>query len=385
MRITYITHTRFPTEKAHGKQIAEVCSALGDIGHKVTLVCPRVRNNILASPHDYYNLPENFEVRYLHHIDGSVQWWIPGILRFAVTMFFYRRALRNFLLHHESDALYVRSVQLVSLLPKMQVPVIAELHTIPRRNLQKLVKALNQCTRIVCLTKPMQQELVALGVEEERTVVEGDGVLLSRFEKIETAESVREQLHVPKGRIMIGYVGSLVTRNTIEKGVGELVGALALLKEQGKQVTGVIVGGPPNWKVKYIQQARSLGLTDEDVVFIDRVPPKDVPSILCASDVLVFPAPASDHPYFLRDTSPLKLFEYLASGKPIVCADIPPVRDAVDEQSVQFVQPGDVPGIAQAVESAAAENSDTRAAKRKELATWYSWQNRMKRILDVSV
>lgn len=382
MKIAYITHTRFPTEKAHGKQIAEVCSALADIGHDVTLVCPRVRNNILASPHDYYNLPENFEVRYLHHFDGTAQWWIPGILRFMVTMFFYRRALKTFLADHASDLLYVRSVQLVTVLPKLQVPVIAELHTIPQRNLKKIVKALNACTRVVCLTNPMKEAVVALGVEPEKIVVEGDGVLLDRFTAIEPVESVRKQLQVPKDRAMLSYVGSLVTRNTIEKGVAELLQALTALKANNIAATGVIVGGPTNWKVKYIQQARNLGLTDDDVVFIDRVPPKDVPSILAASDVLVFPAPASDHPYFQRDTSPLKLFEYLAAGKPIVCADIPPVRDVVHEDSVIFVEPGNADALAQGIQQALQENDEQRTLKRRELAEWYSWRNRMQRILD---
>ena len=111
MKIVYVTHTRFPTEKAHGKQIAEVCSALASLGHEVTLVCPRIKNNILESAHDYYDLPENYEVRYLHHFDANAHWWIPGILNFAVTMFFYRRALWQFLASSDTDLIYAKLAQ----------------------------------------------------------------------------------------------------------------------------------------------------------------------------------------------------------------------------------------------------------------------------------
>jgi glycosyltransferase involved in cell wall biosynthesis len=382
MKIVYVTHTRFPTEKAHGKQIAEVCSALTDIGHDVTLVCPRIRNTILESAHEYYDLPENFEVRYLHHFDANAHWWVPGILNFSITMFFYRRSLSQFLASYDHDLVYVRSVQLIPMLVQLRTPVFAELHTIPHRKQSLLVHALNRCATVVCLTTPMRDALVQLGVSAESMIVEGDGVLLSRFKDLESAADVREAFSVPTGRKLVGYVGSLVTRNTIEKGVAELISAIVLLRERDVPVTGLIVGGPPVWKLKYLKQARSFGLTEDDILFFDRVSAKRVPSILCACDVLVYPAPKTDHPYFMRDTSPLKLFEYLASGTPIVCADIPPIRDVVDDESVLLVELGSRRELAKGIELALESSTQQQAAKRKELAQWYSWQNRMQRILN---
>ena len=383
MRITYVCHARFPTEKAYGKQIAEVCTACATLGHEVELLCPSVRNNVHESAANFYGLPEKFSVRYLHHFDPTAHWWVPGKLWFRITMFLYRRSLVSFLKKNRPNLVYVRSPYLLRPLLKTKLPVIIELHDLPRYGRGKFVEACNEARRVVCLTQPMRDELIKWGVEKVKMIVEGDGVALSRFEDLPTQDEVRKRWDLPSDLPVLGYVGSLVTRNTIEKGIPELIDALALLKEKGEKVFGWIVGGPESWIRKYQKYARSKNLTGAELRFLDRVSAADVAAALSACSAFVYPAPASDHPYFQRDTSPLKLFEYLATGKPIVCADIPPIRDAVDDKSVVFCKPGDAQSLADGISLALAEGEDeTRKARRAELASWYSWKNRMGRILD---
>ena len=383
MRITYVCHARFPTEKAYGKQIAEVCTTCSTLGHEVELLCPSVRNNVHESAANFYGLPEKFSVRYLHHFDPTARWWVPGVLWFRITMFFYRRSLRTYLAENKPNLVYVRSPLLLRTLIETGLPVVVELHDLPRHGRKKFVQACNRAARVVCLTRPMQKELLSWGVEESKIVVEGDGVDLGRFLSMPSQSDARRRWDLPPEFSVVGYVGSLVTRNTIEKGIPELIEAFSLLKERGEIVFGWIVGGPERWIERYRKFARSLDLKGAELRFMSRVPAADVPAALSACSVLVYPAPASHNPYFQRDTSPLKLFEYLATGKPIVCADIPPIRDAVDERSVTFCQPGDAQSMADAITEALKEGADAdRRTRRADLARWYSWENRMRRILD---
>lgn len=382
MRITYVCHARFPTEKAYGKQIAEVCDACSSLGHEVELLCPIVRNNVHDSAASFYGLPESFSVRYLHHFDPTAHAWVPGVLWFRITMFFYKRSLTKFLAEGSPDLAYVRSPVLLHTLVQKSVPVVLELHDLPRYRRKRFTADCNKTKRVVCLTTPMRDELIAWGVDPEKIIVEGDGVDIRRFAELPSQEEARTKWELPKDRDVLGYVGSLVTRNTIEKGIPELIDALVLLKERGEKVFGWVVGGPASSAQNYRKLAYSKGLTGAEIRFIDRIPAAEVPAALSACSAFVYPAPQSDHPYFQRDTSPLKLFEYLAAESPIVCADIPPVRDAVDEDSVVFCTPGDGESLANGILAALAEEGDARKAKRKELAQWYSWENRMRRILD---
>ncbi len=386
VKIAYVHHGRFPTEKAHGNQVAQVCDALGSLRHRVTILAPTVRNAITKEAHEYYGLIRSFEVVYPGSFDALSSRFIPGKLAFVVGMWSYRRALRKYFARHRFDLLYARSPAVLPPLLRTGIPVILELHTLPRCS-RRFVRMCNRCSTIVCLTSLQKKELIAGGVEPHRILVEADGVDLKRFSKMPSASVARKEWKIPAGVPVAGYAGSLVTQNTIEKGVAEFVSALAEIKKDGRKIFGLIAGGPDTWKHDYQVHAKVNGLTDDDIRFTGRVAPADVPEIISAFDVCVYPAPASQLPYFLRDTSPLKLFEYLASGRPVACADLPPIRDVVDASVVRFCKPGDPHSLALAIQWLLDHpvEAEKMAEKGKAIAKEHSWEKRMGRILqDVS-
>ncbi len=382
MRITYVTHTRFPTEKAHGHQVAQVCHAMAALGHDVTLVTPAIWNAITQNSHEYYGLPSSFAIQKLSHFDAQKSRMVPGFFGFAVTMMFYAQALKTYLATHKTDLLYVRSPFLLGAILSQKTPVILELHALPKRSQKKFVSQCNKCALIVCLTSGMKKELMSWGVEEQRVCVEADGVDMERFAHLPSADTAKSVYMLPMDCPILGYSGSLVTHDTIEKGVWEFVQALALLKKQGTQVFGWIIGGPENWRNIYEEKSRALGLGHGDIRFQGRVSAAEVPRMINAFDVCVYPAPASTHSYFTRDTSPLKLFEYLASGKPVVCADLPPLRDVVNESAVTFCKPGDAQSLADAIQNTIMKKDhEEQVQAAYDVAKAHTWQERMSRIL----
>ncbi|TSC59221.1 MAG: group 1 glycosyl transferase [Candidatus Peregrinibacteria bacterium Greene0416_19] len=385
MRIAYVTHTRFPTEKAHGMQVAQVCHALSRLGHQVTLVTPTVENSIHEDPHAYYGLPHSFDVLTLEHFDARTSPWVPGFLHFRVSMRAYRRELARYFASEKPDLIYARSPLLLSELLATGVPVILELHSLPRVGRWIFVRNCHRCRSVVCLTSLLKHELQSWGVKEENTIVEGDAVDLDRFRDPVPLYEAKEQWKLPRTAPVIAYVGTLVTQNTIEKGVPELIEAFVLLQKKGIKFFGWIVGGPHEWVETYKARAKELGI-DAHIRFEGAIRVEKVPSALSAVDVCVYPAPRSAHPYFTRDTSPLKLFEYMAAEKPIVCADLPPLRDVVDEKLVEFCEPGDAQSLAHAI-GKVLKNPDAarEKARRAFLAMGgRTWEKRMKRILDAA-
>ncbi len=383
MRITYVAHTRFPTEKAHGHQMAQVCDALAELGHSVTLVAPTVRNAIKDEPHTYYGIPKSFHVIHPGTFDALGSRFVPGKLGFMIGMWSYRRVLKDYLKDHASDLLYTRSPSVLPALLHTGTPVILELHTLPNFLRRRFVRLCGACHRVVCLTSLQRESLIAWGADPSNIVVEADGVDLSRFESIPAPSVARKEWDLPEGVPVIGYAGSLITRRTVEKGVGELITALSLLKKAGRKHVGLIAGGPASQKDIYEEQARKLGLSSQDIRFLGPVPAADVPRVIAAFDIAVYPAPASRHAYFWRDTSPLKLFEYLAAGRPIACADLPPLRDIVDESIVRFCKAGDPASLAECITWLLdhQQEAEKMAEKGKEIVKQHSWTKRMERII----
>jgi len=382
VRITYVTHTRFPSQRGHGKQIAEVCAAMAALGHRVTLLCPGIANVITRDAFSFYGLKRTFQVEPLSHFDATHRFWIPGIAQFRVNMWFFRRALRSYLKHHRADLLYARSPLLLPVLLKTRIPVILELHELPRFRKKRFAKRCNRCARVVCLTKLMRDELAAGGGQPKRVVVEPDGVDLERFREYEVKESRRSRRSQKQPVPVVGYVGSFFTRDKIDKGVVILLEALALLKRRGVKIRGKFSGGWGDEAKPFVRQARLLRLEDH-VQFDGFRPASLIPLELAACTVLIYPAPASKHPYFQRDTSPLKLFEYLAAGKPIVCADLPPLREVVSKGQVFFFTPGDAGSLAHWIAYIIDHPKEAakRAAAGKRLVQRYDWKKRMERIL----
>lgn len=384
MRITYVTQTRFPTEKAHGNQIAQVCHALAGLGHEVTLLAPTVGTEKGEETYAYYGIPKSFAVVHPGSFDALRSRFVPGKLGFAVGMWSYRRVLKTYLKSHPTDVLYARSHAVLPALLSTGIPVILEVHTLPNALRRRFVRLCRECAKVVCLTSLQKKTLVAWGVDGRKILVEADGVDLGRFGKLPPRDAMRVKWKIPEDAAVVGYAGSLVTRTTIEKGVPELIAALGKLKQEGKNVFGLIAGGPDSWVYDYGIQARKHGLTENDIRFLGHLPPTEIPGVIAAFDVCVYPAPASGKDFFQRDTSPLKLFEYLASGRPIVCADLPPLRDVVNDAIVRLCAPGDPGALARGISwvlDHPAKAADM-AKRGKEIAGEHSWEQRMWRILQ---
>jgi glycosyltransferase involved in cell wall biosynthesis len=129
------------------------------------------------------------------------------------------------------------------------------------------------------------------------------------------------------------------------KGVEVLIDAVALLPG----VTCTIVGGHPGEPdlLRLEHRAAALGIRDR-VRFIGMVRPSEVSAHLATAHVLVLPNTPSG--VSERYTSPLKLFEYLAAGRPIVASDLPALREVVrHDVEAWLVAPGDAQALAAGV------------------------------------
>jgi glycosyltransferase involved in cell wall biosynthesis len=144
----------------------------------------------------------------------------------------------------------------------------------------------------------------------------------------------------------------------------------------------LIIGGheaePDLARTKSI--ADRLGLRQR-VTFTGLVEPARVAELLTQADVLVLPNPASA--ISTRYTSPLKLFEYMAAGKPIVSSDLPSIREILrDGVNALLVSPGDPGMLASAIERLLNDPSLAARLARAALdeVPNYSWQRRAERL-----
>ncbi len=85
--------------------------------------------------------------------------------------------------------------------------------------------------------------------------------------------------------------------------------------------------------------------------------------------------------------SPLKIFEYLMSGLPIVTSDLPSIREIVTEKEAFFVEPGSVSSLQTTLIHVMDHPEDARERSKHShaLAEKYTWFERAKRIIETAL
>lgn len=392
--ILYLANARIPSEKAHVYQILKMCEAWNTLGYRVELAYPGRQNTArMAQVNDlaaYYGLGPAFSRTRLVRLPSLdliklLTLDLPQLNRaplvqaaFYLQSVTFALACARHLRRSRAGVVYTRDLAVLGL---TRLPGGAgkrwylELHDAPRgaaRLAWRLVAP--RLAGIVCITEGLAHWCRTHGAGGLPLVVAPDGVDPARFAAAPPQAEARRLLGLPQDRPVACYAGHLYRW----KGVYTLAAAARLL--------------PPEWLVcivggvgehlealrRYV--ARASG--GAEVRLPGYVAPAQVPLWLAAADVLVLPNSAQD-PISREYTSPLKLFEYMAAGRPIVASDLPSLREVLTHsRNAWLVHPDDPAALAAALRTVrddAALGSRLAARARADVAA-YTWEGRARRL-----
>jgi glycosyltransferase involved in cell wall biosynthesis len=287
----------------------------------------------------------------------------------------------------KADLYYTREAAVAYWLVRLGEPTAYEAHVVPGGGqgvlLRRILRRRPGLRLIAPLTSFIGQRLVAQGGPPERMLVLPDAVDLTLFQDLPSREECRRRLGLPLDRTLIGYVGRFQTMG-MEKGIPELLAAVGRLAAPGgRDPLLICVGGPMDVVPAYVELARRAGVPERRFRFVDRVPNAAVPSWIRAFDVVTIPWPWNEFAAYF--TSPLKLFEYMAGGVPIVASDLPAMREVLRHgETAWLVAPGDTVALAQGIGriledvKLGADLSRNAQSAVKE----YTWSHRAHRLLE---
>ena len=366
-------------DKGAAIHIQELINAFADLGHEVRVVAARVGETCSPFPAEV----EKVRVHPAPLAPAALETDNPARLTKERRYIAISEAVESHLIalhqHWPFDMIYERyslwSAAGVGAARRLGVPAIVEVNApliVEQRNFRKLVLedealAIEQsvftgASSIVAVSREVGEYAIAQGASPSRVHILANGVDSSRFNPAVEPFPLKEAGDAP----VIGFVGSLKAWH----GVDTLLAAFRQIRAEVPQAHLLIVGDGPMrpWIEGFVAGAELGGA----VTVTGWVHHADMPGLIRRMDVATAPYPQTAGFYF----SPLKLFEYLAVGRPIVASAIGQVARLIDdEHNGLLARPGDPTDLAEKVlrlhaDALLADRLGQNAARDAKTHTW---------------
>jgi glycosyltransferase involved in cell wall biosynthesis len=340
----------------------KMCAALARRGHHVVLVAKRGDEDTgrAVDDHDFYRVERSFAIDKIARpaARGGGIVYAAGVAAAIV-----RR-------RRWADLAYCRDPVAALIATQLGIPVVFEAHGVPsspwiRRALARALRR-PRAAGVVAISDALRRDLadVALCDPARPVVVAHDA----------SDPPVSARVRRPVGdRPTVGYVGSLYPGRGVEM-IVELARRMPACRY-------VVVGGTE----RDIAHWRDAGVPP-NVELVGFRPQAELPALYAGFDVVVMPhaaagvlgaTGASD---ISRWTSPMKMFEYMASGVPLVASDLPVLQEVLrDGDNALIARAGDVAAWQRAIERLITDDGlrDRLAtAARADLERHYTWDAR---------
>lgn len=371
MKIYYIANAHMPTVKAHGIQLAKMCEAFVDCGANLELILPNTKRELYGMG-EFYGLKQNIKQKYLPVFRGGAGrvGFLLSAVSFSVSCFIYM-LLEKF--RGNVNLIYTIDLDHFSFLsvPFLRIPYFVEVHGLKKTTFFHSF-FFNQAKGMVATNSFIKDYLVrSYGVDKDKILVQPNGIDFEKFSSSFSKEDARKKLGISLDKSIAIYSGRFYGW----KGLGILMEAAKILEN----VSFYLVGGLKEDLTKIL----SYENFPSNVVFAGHKDYKEMPQWLAAADVLlVLGTSKNSDSYFY--TSPMKIFEYMASRRPIVASRTPANAEIATSNEAFFYTPDDTGDFVSQIRSALRNQA---AAEKKafvacQKAKSLDWRERAKNILS---
>lgn len=367
MNIIFITNNRLPTEKAYGWQMVKTCGALAKNGLKVNLISPGVGRYQKGSIYNYYQVSPDF-----YHVPLVVPYLLfLGQIGFLLRSLWLSIKALWWARNQKINLFYSRDLLPLIIANLFGYQTVWECHDLRLSPLTKI--GLKFTTAVVVITNNLRQAYLHKYNYSRPIIVAPDGVDIASFDLGLSPGAARAKLGLPQAKSIIIYTGHLYHW----KGVDTL--ACAAKKLTDNELV-VFVGG-----TEFDLKRFKANYQDNDhIQVLGHQSHEKIPLYLQAADILVLPNSGEEaiSKYY---TSPLKLFEYMASGRPIIASDLPSLREVLSPDNA-FLVPADNPqALANMIYQVLNDKmvSQSKVVRARHKVEDYTWDKRAEKIISL--
>jgi len=359
--------------QANPIQIMKMADAFSETGFNVEIFLPGWKKSINSTELSRrYGVKNNFKINFIPNISIKGKF---AIISFALGSFF-----RSFS-WNDRAIIITRNERVASFLVRAGKKVIFENHTFYypsehimfkyRKRVKALMKNKNVC--MIAVSRRLKELWDNYGLNSDKIFVAHDGVNLAEFRRIAklNRKELRKKLGLPLEKEIICYAGSL----SKGRGIRFILDAATFYKD--KDYLFLIIGGRNSEIDKYKNK-----FTSSNVIFTGYIENSKIPLYLRCADLLVMPYQGKI--FTIDGCSPMKVFEYLASGGYILAPIFPSFHEVmIDFEGITFYEPENKAKFIFEIAKILSNPNALRFHDRLDKLDIYSWQNRAKKLLNI--
>jgi glycosyltransferase involved in cell wall biosynthesis len=370
MKVAYIAASVIPSWTANSVQVMKVCQALTQNGENVILFVPGSTITGWNEMRSHYGVTTEFPIRWIKSRQGFKKLdFVFSSLRIAKK--------------EKMDLVYTRLLWAAVLGLRQGFPVILEIHDRPVGRmgpwlLRRFVSSKGE-KHVAIITQALKNILEKeydIRFDPNEVVIAPDGVDLERYTEKVSSNAARTQLGL-KDCFTAVYSGGFYEGRGLE--------SLVELAKAFPTVQFLWIGGKSDVVSSWKKKIKDVGI--DNIQLTGFVPNEFLPLYQISADVLLMPygkiVAGSSGGNIAEVSSPMKMFEYMASGRVILTSDIPVLREVLNDSNAAFYAPEDIKELT-AVFSRLMNNDKLRnklASQALKDVAQYSWQERMKKIM----
>ncbi len=371
MKILYLSDSVIPIRSANSIQVMKMCNAFSRIGHEVVLLSIKAPGSFeegVESDFDFYGVETGFKLKKLH---------VPQ-MKYSILLYSLRCAIE--ILKIKPEIVYGRCLWGVWLAAMLGIDVIYEMH-FPIKHMSRGEKicftSLTKRRRLrhLVVISHALKKMIKNDVSGKKIIVAHDGANLIDYNDKDIQTAISEK---SEDRTKVGYIGHLYP--------GRGIDSIFKIAMELPHIDFHIVGGTED-DIK----AKKRAIRGKNIFLHGFIPPSLINNYFRNCDILIMPhkgkvaisgGTSRDISQYM---SPLKMFEYMASGKPIIASDLPVLREVLKQGiNAILVDPADIDGWVSAIQYLA----DDEKAREKiaqqalfDLKQYYTWEKRAERVL----
>ncbi len=371
MKIACITPSRIPSSTANSIQAVKASHALAGLGHSVRVYFPGDEAVNWRDVVDHYELSHQFDF-----IPLSAN---PRYKKYDFIWNSMADARR-----WKADVVYTWLPQTAWLAGLYKIPAVLELHDRLTGKAGPLFFRwfLGSRTprRLLVITRALQKRLekqLKEPINPEILRVAPNGVDIDRYRDLPDAPIARSLLNLPQ-KFTAVYTGHFYR--------GRGMNLLFELAQDLPAVSFVWVGGKPEDVALWQMRLDRTGVNN--VTLTGFIPKMQLPLYQAAGDVLLMPyettIEGSSGGNSAEICSPMKMFDYLATGRVILTSELPVLHEVLNVGNAVFCPPVNVDAWAIAIDELQADHARAKylARNAKQDAEQYSWENRARLALE---